>query len=75
MKRLEKQFSYIVRQILALFCNLVAVILGKNCVKGIRVKKIVKEIVFEEVWGKLEARNCSQGQSLTRDLRQIVVFM
>ena len=75
MKRLEKQFSYIVRQILALFCNLVAVILGKSCVKGIRVKKIVKEIVFEEVWGKLEARNCSQGQSLTRDLRQTVVFM
>ena len=75
MKRLEKQFNFIVRQILALFCNLFAVILGKNCVKGLRVKKIVKEIVFEEVWGKLEARNCSQRQSLTQDLKQTLVFM
>ena len=33
--------SYQVRQILALFCNLVASILGENCVIGLKVNKIV----------------------------------
>ena len=44
-------------QMLALFCNLIALILGQNYVKGLRVIKIVKEIKFKGVWGKLEAKN------------------
>ena len=30
---------------------------------------------FEGVWGKLEARNCFQRQSLTKHLRKTLVFM
>ena len=44
-------------------------------VKGIKVKKIVKENKFKGVLGKLEARNCLQKQSLTKYLRQALVFM
>ena len=30
--------------------------------KDFRVNKIVKEIKFEGVWGKLKAKNCFQRQ-------------
>ena len=63
------------RQILALFCNLVALILGLKWVKGLRVTKIVKEIKFEGVWGELEAKNWCQRQSFTKYLRLTLVFM
>ena len=46
----DLQSSYQVRIILALFCNLIALILGENCVEGLRVTKIVKEIKFQRVW-------------------------
>ena len=36
---------------------------------------MVKQIKFEGVWGKLEARNCFQRQSFTEHLRQTLVFM
>ena len=52
--------SYQVRQILTLFYNLVALILDWNCVKGYRVTKIVKQIKFDGVWGKLAAKLCFQ---------------
>ena len=42
-----RESSYQVRQILALFCKLVALILGQNCVKDLSVTKIVKQIKFE----------------------------
>ena len=64
-----------VRQILAHFCNLIALILGWNCTKGIRVTKIVKEIKFEWVLVELGAKNCFQRKSLTKYLRLILVFM
>ena len=41
--------NYQVRQILATFSNLIALILGQNSVNGIRVTKIVKENKFQEV--------------------------
>ena len=43
--------SYQLRQVLANFCKLVTLILAYNCVKGLRVTKIVKQIKFEGVWG------------------------
>ena len=44
--------SYQLRQVLANFCKLVTLILAYNCVKGLRVTKIVKQIKFEGVWGE-----------------------
>ena len=60
---------------LALFRKLVALVLGKNCVKGLRVTKIVKQIKFEEDWGELQVRNCLLRQSFTKYLKQTLVFM
>ena len=54
---------------LALFRKLVALVLGKNCVK------IVKQIKFEEDWGELQVRNCLLRQSFTKYLKQTLVFM
>ena len=67
--------SYHVSQILTLFRKLVTLILGWNCVKDLRVTKIVREIQFEETWGVLEAKNCFQRQALTKYLRKSLVFM
>ena len=58
VKRSES--SYQVRQMLTLFYNLVALILGLNSVKGLRVTKFVKEIKFEGLWGKIEAKKFSR---------------
>ena len=41
-----------------------------NCVNGFRVRKIVKQIKFEEVWGKFETRNRFQRQRFRKNLRQ-----
>ena len=54
--------SYQVKQILALFCYLIPLILGYSSVQGLRVTKIVKEIKFEGVWGELESKRCFQRQ-------------
>ena len=62
----DRERCYWVRQILALFCILVALILGWNCVKGLRYTKIVKKIKFEGVCGKLKSKNCIQGQPFTK---------
>ena len=56
----DRKSSYKVRQISVLFCNLFVLILGYNCVKGIRVTKIVKKNMFKEVWGELQTKNCFQ---------------
>ena len=42
------------RQVLGIFSHLIALILGYNSVKGLRVTKNVKEIKFKEIWGELE---------------------
>ena len=84
MKRFQYQFrpqgkywegSYQLREILALFCKLVALILGYNCVEDHRFRKIVKQIKFEGGWGELEARNSFQRQSFTKYYKQSLVFM
>ena len=43
--------------------------------KGLKVTKIFKEIRFDGVWGKLEAKKCFQRQSFTKYLRLAIVFM
>ena len=42
--------------------------------KDLRGTKIVKEIKFEEVWGKLESITGFQRQSVTNYLRLTLVF-
>ena len=58
VERLEKQLPS--KGNFGIFCNITALILGQNWVKTVRVTKIVKEIKFEGVWGKLEAKNVSR---------------
>ena len=43
--------------------------------KDLRVTKIIKEIKFEGVWSKLEAKKCFQRQSFTNYLRLTQNFM
>ena len=71
----DRESSYQVRQILAFFCKLVALILDWNCLKGLTVTKIVKQIKFEGVWGELEAKSCFQRQPFAKCLRQTLVFL
>ena len=73
VKRSKKYYE--VRQILAFGCNLVALILDYNCVKGLRATKIVKPIKVEEVCIKLQTENCFEKQSWTKYLRQTLVFI
>ena len=56
----NRKSSYQVGEILALFCKLIAVILGLNCVKGLTVTKIFKKIKFEGVLGELESKKVSR---------------
>ena len=56
-------FSHHVNIILGLFCNSIALILGLNSVKDLRVTKNVKEIKFEGVWGELEAKKVSRDNN------------
>ena len=51
------------RQNLALFSELVALILNSNCEKPVIVTRIIKNIKIEGDWGGLEAKNCFQRQS------------
>ena len=60
---------------LALSCNFIALSLGLNCVKDLKVTKIVKNFKFENVWGQLEAKNCFQRQAFTKYLKVTLVFM
>ena len=53
----DRKSSYKVRKNLAISCNSVALILDWNCVKGIIVTKIVKNIKFEKNWNKLVTKN------------------
>ena len=48
--------SYQLKQILALFCNLLPLILGQSSVEVLGVTEIVKEIKFEGVLEKLESK-------------------
>ena len=52
----DRESSYHVRIILGLFCNSVALILGLNSLKDLRVTKNVKEINCEGVRSELESK-------------------
>ena len=45
-------------------CHLIALILGQNSVKGVKVTKNIKEIKFEGVWGEIESKGAFQRQWL-----------
>ena len=47
-------------KIFALFCILIALTLGWNSVRGLRVTKIVNEIKFEGVWSMIESKTVSR---------------
>ena len=60
----DRESSYHVRIILRLFCHSIALILGLNSVKDLRVTtKNVKEIKFEGVWGELESKKGSRDNN------------
>ena len=60
----DRESSYHVRIILGLFCSSIALILGLNSVKDLRVTtKKVKEIKFEGVWGELESKKGSRDNN------------
>ena len=51
----DRESNYQLRPILALFCKLVPLILGQNCVKN--RTNIVKDMKFDRVCGEFEERN------------------
>ena len=60
----DRERSYHVRIILGLFCHSIALILGLNSVKDLRVTtKNVKQIKFEGVWGELESKKGSRDNN------------
>ena len=59
----DRESSYHVRTILGHFCHSVALILGLNSVKDLRVTKNVKEIKCEGVWGDLESKKVSRDNN------------
>ena len=59
----DRESGYDVRIILGLFWNSIALILGLNSVKDLRVTKNVKEIKFEWVWGELESKKVSRDNN------------
>ena len=56
----DRESSYHVRIILGAFCHSIALILGLNSVKDLRVTKNVKEIQFKAIWGELESKKVSR---------------
>ena len=71
----DRKNSYQVRQILALSCKVIALILVYNNMKDLRVSNIFKEIKLEEVSSKLKSEKSFQRQSFTKYLRLTLVFM
>ena len=57
-----RKSSYQVREILGVFFHLIALILRKTRFKDLKVTKNVKEIRFEEAWGKIESKKSFQKQ-------------
>ena len=43
--------------------------------QGLQITKIVKEIKFEEVWGKLDTKTSFQRQLFTKYLKLTLGFM
>ena len=59
----DRESSYHVRIIWGHFCHSIALILGLNSVKDLRVTKNVKEIKSEGVWGELESKKVSRDNN------------
>ena len=64
-----------VRQNLALFCNLVSLILSWNCVKSLVVTKITPKKKFRGAWGNLGAEHGFQRQSWKKYMRETLDFL
>ena len=54
--------SYQVKEILAVFCYLIPLILGQSSMESLRFTKIVKESRFERARGELESKRSFQKQ-------------
>ena len=65
--------SYQLKQILAVFCNLIPLILGQSSVEAHGVTEIVKEIKFEGVLDKLESKKRFHRKQLTKNQRLTLV--
>ena len=72
LKRLEKQLAS--KGNCSTFCNLVARILSENCLRGLRVTKIMNETKLKRVWIVLAANNYSRDNH-SQNIRQTQVFM
>ena len=68
------KLTYQLRQILAIFSNLMSLYLGSNSVKDVTVTQILKEVNFKRVWGNLESKTGFQRQQVTKYLRLTQVF-
>ena len=71
----DPKSSYKIRQILALFCDWIALMLSKNCLKALRVTKTVQKAKFERVQAELEGKICFQKQSFAKCFRLTQVSM
>ena len=67
--------SYQLKQILAVFCDLIHPILGQRSVEVLGVTKIVKEIKFEGVLDKLKSKKMFRRILLTKNQRLTLVSM
>ena len=59
-KRNYQRSSYQVRPIVTISSNSFALIEGWNCVKSLRITKIIKQIKFKKTWGELAANRVSR---------------
>ena len=62
----DRKTSSKVKQILAPFCKLVALILGQNYIKVLRVSKCVKQIIFERVWWRVWSKKLFEETILAK---------
>ena len=67
--------SYQLKQILAVFCDLIPPILSQSSAEVLGVTEIVKEIMFEGVLGKLKSKKRFQRILLTKNQRLTLVSM
>ena len=59
----DRESSYDLRIIFGLFCHSIALILGLNSEKELKVTKNVKEIKLEGVWGEVESKKVSRDNN------------
>ena len=57
------------------FSQIIYLILGKNCVKDLRVTKIVKQVKIHETWSELKVKHCFWRPPRTKFVRKTLVFI